>query len=122
MKKQIKVEVACCDFCSEQNTYHQCQLCKKDICYNCKEKFAVVYHYSVHFQGSEDVIYCQECLGKMVAGTCSKREKDIYNAYNAIKLLKDEGSRYNEDYTKRAKLVEENLKNVLNRTNLCQSE
>ena len=89
MKKVIKKEVSVCYRCgSDENVFYSCKNCGIDHCWECKKLYGHEYAHGVHFTGSGDGYYCQEC--DMVLYKSGKN--DLYNYYQKIKELKNEST------------------------------
>jgi hypothetical protein len=108
MEQELLRKVISCDFCGAQESYMQaCDNCGKDICYECKKRHAHIYAHAVHFSGSGDALYCNECDSKMfVIG-------DVRHAkFVAIERLRNEEKAYWEDFKVRAKSAEDAVKHL----------
>lgn len=106
MKKTISREVNVCDFCnSEADCYHRCRLCKKDVCYTCKDGcVGIEYRHGVYMQGSGDGFYCSACDAK-----ARKSGDKLHAAYLAVQCLRNEAAGWGADFDKRRKAAEEVL-------------
>jgi len=97
--KTSTIEINVCDFCTdnEENCYHKCLCCGKDVCWNCEKNggVGVGYSHGVHVVGSNDGWYCNKCnlntddplLDAYKNIDCLKREQDTW--YDAFKIRKD---------------------------------
>lgn len=104
MKKTIKREEVFCDYCAK-GSYEKCLGCKKDICWDCQKTKGIDFKHSVHFSGSGDGFYCNECLGnKEVTST------PLFKAYKEINNLRNEQKNWYDDFRKRADTAENHLK------------
>lgn len=106
IKKLISQEVSLCDFCeSQENCYHYCRLCGKDVCYKCRGGcVGVEYRHGVYIQGSGDGFYCQSC------DVAARKANDkLHAAYLVVQCLRNEAAGWSADFDKRRKAAEEVL-------------
>lgn len=109
MNKTVTKTVKFCDGCGKEDAYPQaCLRCGKEYCYECQNKNGVTYRHGVFFQGSGNGFYCTPCDQVLTQSHSDKR----HTAYQAIKLLREECTAWNEDFQIRRKCTEEYLKSL----------
>lgn len=110
MKKTVTSEVTCCDVCEEHALESDaCLRCGKVLCWEHQKTLAREYSHGVHFHGSGDGVYCNECdviLGE--AGT-----DELHKAYRAIANLRDEATAWSTDFRARTVDAERHLQQLL---------
>lgn len=108
MKTNKTVEIDTCDFCdSKQEAYSKCHACGKAACFDCREKRLIQYNHAVFFQGSGDLYYCTDCEGKAFA----KPDK-VFTTYLAVRRLREECQRWNEDFKVRQQAADAAVKEL----------
>ena len=113
MKENILVEQTLCGFCGEESC-QKCLGCGKDVCYGCRDKNGKEFRHAIHFRGSNDVWYCQECLGsEKIIST------PLFKAYRDIADLRNESNDWWKDFDSRTKIAEEKLNNLLRKEDKC---
>lgn len=110
MEKEETTTRHFCDFCG-QSSYNKCLGCGKDICWRCGEEgiLAKKYPHAVHFSGSEDGVYCNECDRKLT----DKPVNALHVAYRKIQALRDEYKGWYQAFDKKATEAEQQLKKLL---------
>jgi hypothetical protein len=110
MEKSRTIKVRVCESCGEDASYSFCCLnCKKDYCYEHKNRVVELPH-SVHFKGGCDIYLCVGCVG-----THRRELDDIIDAYQKIALLREESKSYWEDFKKRTDIAEKEAKRLYER-------
>lgn len=103
MTKTIEKEVRFCDKCGNEDSYPTaCMGCGTEMCNACQSKHGKRYSHAVYFSGTGDGFYCNPCDAKLAAAGNDKR----YNAYLAIKSLKDELDAWQIAFKKRQEAAE----------------
>ena len=110
MKTKQVIEGYACDSCGTFDTYMTgCTGgCGKHFCYDCKDKFTH-YNHGVHFCGSGDADFCDECHEKL-------QGSDIMEAYQGIERLRKESEEWSNQWRKRVDAAESQIKAFTNRT------
>ena len=94
MKKIIEEEAIFCDRCEGRADFPStCRHCGSQHCYSCREKHGVEYNHAVHFSGSDDGYYCNECDAELQAS----KSDALHCAYLAIMALRQESKAFSED-------------------------
>lgn len=107
MKKIAEKEITVCDLCGKEADYAcQCLRCGKDMCNHCvyesDGKMAVRYGHGVYSRRSGDGYYCRPCDIALYEG-----EGDaLYEAYRAVKALREEEEAFSKDFQRRKALAE----------------
>ena len=116
MKKIIEKEVTICDCCKKENYLDKCLNCGVEHCHNCQKTQGVIFNHAVNFSGSDDGYYCNQCNGEL-----SRSKQDpLYNAYNKIKMLRDEAKKFYSIFDKKRKIAEHELGNLIKEHKKCQ--
>lgn len=114
MKRVVSHEVDYCDFCQEHEvSYAKCLGCQKAVCYECRKARVTEFHHAVHFIGSEDGLYCSECVARLT-GT----GEPLFEAYRSIEQLRAEAKAFYENIEARSKVAEAKLKELRNQRGL----
>ncbi len=109
MKKEILKEVMICDCCKKEAYLDKCLGCGQEFCWECREKLGITYHAGVHFSGSGNGFFCSKCNINP-----SSEIFQLWLKYRQIQSLKNEESGFYEEFSKRSKKAEEELKILLN--------
>lgn len=105
MRKIIEKEVEFCDACGKEAYCQKCLGCSKEYCYDCREKLMVEYRHSLHFGGSYDGHFCQECDTNP-----PEHIKRLHHAYQTMRSLKNEWEGSYANIERRAKSTEARIK------------
>ena len=107
--KSVTKQERRCDFCgAEAYDFNACLGCGKDICWQCQEKHGVKYVHGVHFSGSQDGWYCNECDSKLYAAN-----DPLHAAYSKIAYLRREEKAWYDDFEFRKTKAEKELQSIL---------
>ena len=115
MKKNVEVEHYFCDVCKKDcgpYLHYKCLRCEKTFCYDCMKNNATEYKHGVHFSGSGDGLYCNECNLILYANG-----DELHGAYLKIAQLRSEEEGWWLNFKKRVEKAEGELKTILNRKN-----
>lgn len=108
MKKLITKELKVCDWCeTDEHVYHECLICGKDACFNCGEVNMTSLAHGVHFSGSGDGGYCNDCLE-------TNQDNKLIIAYNVIQTLRKEEENWYADFKIRQETAEKRIKELQN--------
>ena len=102
MKRIIEKEVVFCDSCQKEAYTDTCLRCGVQHCYDCRKTKGVEYKHAVHFSGSGDGYYCNQCDGILY----STGDDKLHSAYVKIKNLRKESELFYIDFDKRTKKAE----------------
>ena len=109
MKKKVEMDMTFCDKCGKQDYVYTCIRCGYEVCYECRKSEMVEYTSGVHFSGSGDGCYCNNCDSiLLVNGT-----DPLYNAYRNIKELKEENESSYLFFKNRSEQAENNISILL---------
>lgn len=109
MKNTIIKEVHLCDKCFQEADYPRaCMECGVEMCLKCWEGLGVDYSHAVFYGGSGDGYYCKSCDQKLIDSATNEK----HTAYRLIKDLKLEANEWNDEFKRRSKAAEENLKRL----------
>lgn len=105
MKETRTVEVSLCDVCKSDDGYlRSCDKCGRDFCFDCESQWMRKYSHSVHFGGSDDGYYCQDCDAE------SRASGDlIHAAYRRIENLRHEEKAWYDNFKERVDVAEKEL-------------
>lgn len=106
MRKEIMKEVSFCDECGREAYVHTCGKCGKDYCYECEKNY-IEYKAGV-FHSGDDGTYCLDCDSELLA----RKSDPIHAAYLRIKHLRMEHISWWEDFERRAKEADANLRDL----------
>lgn len=108
MKKSKTVEIDICDVCGGEELINICMGCGKAVCWNCKQKGEIEsFSHSVSCSGSGDGDFCPKCLA-----IPPEEIRPLLTVYFRIKALRNEARSEYEDYKKRCKKAEADLKEL----------
>lgn len=105
MKKKVTKTVVICDSCHKEDYTQKCLGCGKDFCYDCQTKKGVTYSAGVFTSGSGDGFYCHAC-------DKSNETFAVHQAFAAIRDLRVELDRWNQDFNKRKIAAEAHLEEI----------
>ena len=105
MKKLVTKESTFCDKCGKNSHVTTCIICGKEYCWDCSKSMGEEFKAGVHWSGSGDGYFCNECLSK----------PDIHNtailcAYMKIRALRQEESSWYKGFNERVNIAEDELK------------
>ena len=106
MKKTKEIEVDVCDVCDGEELVSICMGCGKAACWNCRQKGEMEnFSHSVYCSGSGDGTFCPACLVNP-----PEKIRPLLTIYYRIRALRNEANAEHEDFKKRCKEAEEELK------------
>ena len=110
MKRIVEREVDWCDQCQQKEAYSwdTCQRCQKIFCSQCGELHMRKFPHAVHFSGSDDGKYCVKCAGALIGAG-----DPLFEAYQAIGVLRAELKAWGSDFEARHKKAEATVKKLL---------
>ncbi len=109
MEIQKTISVAQCDFCGDSsNVWYKCRSCKVDACYDCKKKHGTEFNHSVYCSGSGDGWYCTTCMA-------TQKSDDALPLYMAIRDLRNELKRFQDEFDRRRADAETRLRDQLDK-------
>jgi len=110
MKRMVTEEKTFCDFCKEETAWDKCELCQKDICYDCKKTKGKEYSPLVYFDTSGH-FYCHPCDNIMTEQSKGINPQEIkrYKLLRVVESLRHEYRGFLKDFEKRKKEAEEKL-------------
>lgn len=108
MEKLVQKSVTFCDECEKESYTHNCLICGKGYCFECRTQHIIEFHHAVFFTGSKDGYYCNTCLNTSIP----KEHRAKLAAYRTIAALRVEYSAWCEAFNIRATAAEAALKRI----------